>query len=132
VKLIEHHRGDAGQRDVGDEPPEHDPGGLDDEPGVAADLRVEPHLIAHLLTEGRAPQPGDPMRDGPGGQPPRLEEHHPAGRREIVEHRRRHERRLARARRCRHDHRSAPHGGHNVAQDGGDGQLGNRGQDSAV
>jgi hypothetical protein len=51
VKLVEHDRGDAIERDVVQKPPQHDPGRLDDEPGIAADTGIEPHLVAHLAAK---------------------------------------------------------------------------------
>ena len=123
VKLVEHDRGHPWQGDVGDQPAEHDPRGLDDEPGIAAHLRVEPHLIAHLAADGGAPQPRDPVGHRPGREPPRLKQHDAPRGPEVVEHGRGHERGLPRAGRRGDDHRSAPRRGHDVPEHTGDGQV---------
>ena len=124
VKLVEHDRGDARQDDVADQPAKHDPGRRDDEPRLAAHLRVEPHLVAHLAADGGAPQACDPVGDGPRCQPPRLEQHDASQRPEIVEHGRGHERGLAGAGRRGDDHRPAPRRGHHLPEHACDGKIG--------
>ena len=108
VKLVEHDRGNAIERDVVQEPPEHDPSRLDDEPGVAADTGIEPYLIAHLTAERHVAEPCDLMRHGAGRQPPGLQEDESGRRRQIIEHRGRHEHRLAGAGGRRDDHGPGP------------------------
>ena len=108
MKLIQHDRGDAVEPDVAEQPPEHDAGGLDHEPCVAADTGVEPHLIAHLTAERHVAESCDLMRHGAGRQSPRLQKDEPGRRRQIVEHRGRYEHRLARAGGRRDDHGSGP------------------------
>ena len=123
VKLVEHDGRDTVERRVFEQPAKHDAGGLDDEPCIAADLRVEPHLIAHLTADAAAAQPGDLMGHGPGREPPRLEEDHLGRCGDVIQDRRRHEHRLAGPRR-RGDHDgSAPRRRHDVADNGGNGEV---------
>ena len=108
VKLVEHDRSNAVERDVVQKPPQHDPGRLDDEPGVAADTGIKPHLIAHLAAKRHVAEPCDLMGHRPGREPPRLQQDEPRRRRQIVEHRSRHEHRLAGAGGRRDHHRPGP------------------------
>jgi hypothetical protein len=106
MKLIEDDAGYSLERDVLEEAPEHDPGRLDDQSGVAAHAAVEAHLIADLAAEVTAAELGDLRGDRPGREPARLHEDQPRARREIVKHRRRYEHRLPGAGGSRDDDRS--------------------------
>ena len=118
MKLIEYDGPDPGQGHVVDESPEHDAGGLDDEPCVAANLGVEPHLIAHLTAERHAAELGDAVGDGSGRKPAGLEEYDPVGLRQIIKHCRGHERRFARPRGRGDDDRASAGGSHDLRERG--------------
>ena len=124
VKLVEHDRPDPIQRDVAEQPPEHDAGSLDDEPRVATHTRVKPHLIAHLATEHHGAEFRDLMSYGPRCQSPRLQQDEPLTRRQVVENRRWHKHRLAGARRRGDDNGPGPRRRHDVAENLGHGQIG--------
>ena len=124
MKLVEHHRADAVERHVIEQPSQQDAGRRHDQPRVAAHARIEANLVADLLAEPTVAQLGDSPRDGPGREPARLHEHQLLSRRQIIEHRRRHEHRLARAGRRGDDDRPAARRGHRFGEHAGDRQIG--------
>ncbi len=99
---------DAVNRGVGQEPAKHDPRGFDEQRRVTTDPGVNSHLVADLAADASAPQSGNLEGDGPGRQPPRLEEHEtavgcPVGPQVVVD-RRRHKHGLAGTGRRGDDH----------------------------
>ena len=123
VELIEHDGADVFEGDVVEQPAQQDARRHDDEPRVAAHARVEADLVADFVAQVAAAKLRDPPGDGPGRQAARLNEHHLLAGRQIVEHGRRHEHRLARARRGRDDDRAAARRGHDFVEHAGDGQI---------
>ena len=126
VKLVEHHGSDRIEDHVAHESPQHDAGRLHDEPRVTADARLEPYLITDFTPRLTTAKVGNLSGHGAGCKPPRLEEHHLQFPRQVVEHRCRHEHRLARARRCRDDHGATARCLHDRVENGSDRKVGGK------
>ena len=105
MELVEDDAADALQEGVVLQLGEEDPLGAEEDLGLRARLAVEPDVVADLLPQLPPVLLRHPPGSSPGGDPPRLEDHHGAQPR--AEERRRHPGRLARTRR-RHEHRHAP------------------------
>ena len=100
VELVEHDRADAREQRILGHLPQEDPVGDEADPRGGGDATVEADLVAHLRADLAAELEGDPPRRGPGREPPRFEDHHrPVPGETGPEDRRRHARRLPRARR---------------------------------
>ncbi len=67
VKLVEHHRPDAPERGIGEQPPDQDPLGDEADPGA----RRGPVLEADGVADGRAERLPELARDPLGGEPRR-------------------------------------------------------------
>jgi hypothetical protein len=111
VKLVEDDGTDAFERDVIEQAAKKDAGRGDDEPRIAADLGIEANMIADFATDFAATPMRDAASDSAGGQAARLHEDEFLVVRQVIEHGRGDEHRLARSRRGRHDGGAGARGG---------------------
>ena len=124
VKLIKDDRSDPVDRDIAQQPSQHDAGGLDEQPRAPANAGVEPHLIANLAPERHVTQQRDLMCHCAGRQPPGLQQDEPRRRWQVVEHSGRHEHCLARAGRSDDDDGAATRRCDHVGEDIRHGEVG--------
>ena len=108
VELVQNDSPDPLNDHVADEAAKHDPGRFDDEPGVTAHARLEPHPVADFTTRFAAAEMRDLPGDRPGREPPRLQQDDLRVRRQVIEDGCGHEHRLARPGRRGHDHGAGP------------------------
>jgi hypothetical protein len=104
MELVEHDRPDPLDGHIAYEAAKHDPGRFDDEPGVTAHARLEPHPVADFTTRLTAAEMRDLPGDRPGREPTGLKQDNPRRYWQVIEDGRGHEHRLARPGRRGDDH----------------------------
>ena len=106
VELVDHDRGELRQERIALQTRREDSFGDDEQARVGGELSIEANLPADFAAEGPSALGGNPGRNGARGDAARLQQDHLSR----LDERRRHARRLTRAR-CRRDHRRArsPH-----------------------